>query len=81
MDEGGKMKSKLFSLSLENRKVYVNRDAVAYIEGVAQYKDSRPGVEVHIHLVDGTEFKLDTTAEFLGDLLKDFERRDDVRFL
>lgn len=51
------MKSKLFSIRLYNRKLYVNRDAVAYIEGIAQYKDSRPGVEVHIHLVDGTELK------------------------
>ena len=66
------MKPKLFSICLYNRKLYVNRDAVAYIEGIAQYKDSRPGVEVHIHLVDGTEFKLDTTAEFFGDLLKGF---------
>ena len=66
------MKSKLFSIRLYNRTLYVNRDAVAYIEGIAQYKDSRPGVEVHIHLVDGTEFKLDTTAEFFGDLLKGF---------
>lgn len=70
------MKSKLFSLSLENRKLYVNRDAVAYIEGVAQYKDSHPGVEVHIHLVDRTEIKLDTTADIFGNLLKEF---DEVR--
>ena len=67
------MKSKLFSICFDNRKVYVNRDAVAYIEGVAQYKDSQPGVEVHIHLVGGTEFKLDTTADSFGDLLKEFE--------
>ena len=67
------MKSKLFSVSVDNRKVYVNRDAVSHIEGVAQYKDSHPGVEVHIHLVDGTEFKLDTTADTFGDLLKEFE--------
>ena len=67
------MKSKLFSIRLYNRKLYVNRDAVAYIEGVAQYKDSQPGVEVHIYLVGGTEFKLDTTADSFGDLLKEFE--------
>ena len=66
------MKPKLFRIRLYNRTLYVNRDAVAYIEGIAQYKDSRHGVEVHIHLVDGTEFKLDTPAEFFGDLLKGF---------
>lgn len=67
------MKSKLFKICLENKKLYINRDAVAYIEGVAQYKDSHPGVEAHIHLVDRTEIKLDTTADTFGDFLKEFE--------